>query len=191
MDASLEVPSHKMQRGKFHHELPEDLEPIKEKYAQEPRPVLVLKDNDLITVRPTALERINEPDMLKLLERYANDETVDLRTLSECFGISVTTMIQVFKSPKWRDAYQAAKKARSSMLMRMSLESASMPYEMIMNGEEIHPMLVKAAQLRSNQCLAIAKVVDPELSPAAQHNVGPGAGAINIQVNTSVPVKDF
>lgn len=191
MEASIEIPPRKLTKGKFHQELPADLKPIKQKYEAKPRAYLEVHDTDLITVRPTALERIEDKDMLKLLERYATCDNVDLNSLCECFGISVTTLFNVFKSPKWRDAYQAAKKARSSMLMRMSLEAACMPYEMLMNGDEIHPLLVKAAQLRSNQCLAIAKVVDPDLAPSTTQNSGPGAGAINIQVNTAVPVKEF
>lgn len=191
MEASLEIPKRKVQEGKFHEELPKDLEPLKKKYETMPRAYLEVRDTDLVTVRPTALERIQDADMVKLLEQYATQDNIDLTSLCECFGISLTTLQNVFKSPKWRDAYQAAKKARSSMLLRMSLESASMPYEMLMNGNEIHPLLVKAAQLRSNQCLAIAKVVDPDLAPSATQGAGPGTNTVNIQVNAAVPVKDF
>lgn len=184
-----QVIEHKRQHneGKFHNPLPPDLVPVKQKYE------LQAKENALISVKPRALDLIEDQDMLLLLDRYSRDETVDLINLSECFGISITTLRSALKSPKWAEAYAAAKSARASMLLKISLESASMPYELIMSGEEISPTLVKAAALRSNQFLAIAKVVDPELAGAQKPLAGAiqATGTVNIQVNSGVTVKDF
>lgn len=175
----------KRNTGKYHKPLPADLVPIKEKYEAKAR------DTSLISIKARSLASIEDNDMLALLERYATDETVDVRNLSECFGISVTTLFSVLRSDKWKDAYYSAKKTRAAMLMRMSLESACTPYELLMNGEDIHPQLVKAAALRANQCFNMAQTVDPELNMRATGPTIQAAGQINIQVNSGIPIKDF
>lgn len=175
----------KTQNGKYHNPLPADLEPMRKKYEVRTR------ETNLIALKSRTIASIDDSDMLALLERYATDETVDVRNLSECFGISVTTLFHILRSDKWKEAYYAAKKARASMLMRMSLESACTPYELLMNGDDIHPQLVKAAALRANHCFTMAQTVDPELNLRATGPTIQAAGQINIQVNSGIPIKDF
>ncbi len=139
----------------------------------------------------TKLAVIEDDDVYALLQKYGTEDNVDLASLCETFNISITSLLKLLKSDKFKDHYAAAKKLRGSMLLKMSLEAACVPYEMLMDGVEINPLLVKAAQLKSNQCLAIAKITDQDLAIPAQATAIQAAGTINIQVNSGIPVKDF
>lgn len=193
MDAEIiEVPR-KCNTGKFHKECPKDLLPLKEKYEvihkENAAGHLVLERENLVTIRPRKAELIDEADFESMMQRYATDEEVDRLTICEVFGISVTTFDTMVKSEKYAEAWQAVKRARADLLIKRSLQAAYEPYRAMRDGEAIQPHFIKAAQLLSNQCLAIAKVVNPEL---AQGGGGGGvtAGAIQIQVNTGINIPD-
>ena len=181
-------------KGGLHQPLPEELLPMKKKYEINTNNTAVIlneRGRDGLIERAGKVCVIEEADVLALLEKYGTQDNIDLASLCETFNISVTTLLKLLKSDKYKDAYAAAKKLRGSMLLKMSLEAACVPYEMLMEGIEINPLLVKAAQLKSNQCLAIAKITDQDLAVTTQGPAIQAAGTINIQVNSGIPVKDF
>ena len=168
-------------KGGLHQPLPEDLLPMKKKYEINTNNTAVIlneRGRDGLIERAGKVCVIEEADVLALLEKYGTQDNIDLASLCETFNISVTTLLKLLKSDKYKDAYAAAKKLRGSMLLKME-------------GIEINPLLVKAAQLKSNQCLAIAKITDQDLAVTTQGPAIQAAGTINIQVNSGIPVKDF
>lgn len=192
MDAEIIDVPRKRNEGKFHKECPKDLIPLKEKYEviQNNATQLALEREGLVTIRPRKADLIDEVDFESMMQRYATDEEVDRLTICEVFGISVTTFEAMVKSDKYSGAWQAVKKAKAELLIKRSLQVAYEPYRAMQDGEAVQPHLIKAAQLLSNQCLAIAKVVNPELAQSNGGNAGVTAGAIQIQVNTGINIPD-
>lgn len=194
MEQQILPPPSNPNKGKLHQPLPEELLPYKKKYEIKTNNIaLELNETGRVGLisANNKLAVIEDDDVYALLEKYGTEDNIDLASLCETFNISITSLLKLLKSDKFKEHYAAAKKLRGSMLLKMSLEAASVPYEMLMEGVEINPLLVKAAQLKSNQCLAIAKITDQDLALPAQATAIQAAGTINIQVNSGIPVKDF
>lgn len=82
------IPRHrKLQRKKYHVDLSQDPE------IKETTEVYQAKKKRLPT-----LEKVNEEDMFRILDRYAKDKKLDLYTIAECFDISASALNTALKS---------------------------------------------------------------------------------------------
>ena len=181
MEAEITQVKRQPNPGKFHKPMPTDIVPLKEKYE-------LLQRENIVSTKVRNADLIEDSDFESMMQRYATDEEVDRLTICDAFGISINTFERLIKLPKYAETWRAVKKARAELLLKRSLQVAYEPYRAIMDGESVPPHLIKAAQLLSNQCLSLAKVIDPELTQA-QGSVTGGA-PIQIQVNTGINIPD-
>lgn len=152
----VEQPKHqrKCKVGKHHTELTvlqdkdNEIAELKEKYDLMPH-----EGNPL---------KIPEEDVNKALEIYATREDVDLTNIADMLHISEHGLRRLLTSDKFKDYYQDVRLARGSRFARTGLKIACTPFNKLMNGEDIHPQLVKASTTASNYMLHMAKAFNPE-----------------------------
>ncbi len=116
---------------------------------------------------------------------YGSDLDIDHRSLCEALHCSQSTLERIIHSDRWRDEYEAARHRRGQLFEKTGREAAFTPYDKIIAGEEVSPVLVKAAALKSNYCSMMAKTCDPEMGGDRAQ----GAGSVTIQVNTGIALK--
>ena len=119
-------------------------------------------------------------DISKALEIYATREDVDLTNIADMLHISEHALRRLLSSDKYKDYYQDVKLARGSRFAREGMKIACTPYNKLMEGEDIHPQLVKAATTASNYMLHMAKAFNPEFGS------GGGAGGREEQIVVAV-----
>lgn len=175
MQITTETPSVTREAKKWHVETPENLRPLQEKYA-------LLDPHDKI-------RNIDPKDVLRVINQYAQDLTLDTYSIAEIFNLSGSALSLMLKRDEFRDAWALAKKIRAEKALQAGLETASTPYDLLMQGKQIPGLLVKAATLKANYSLAYAKTLDPELNQRAG-GISAG-GDINIQFNNALRVKEF
>lgn len=155
--------------------LPAELEPMREKYA-------------LIEVGQK-YKRIDPDDVLKVINVYAQDLSMETYDIAKLFNLSGTALTDMLKRDEFKEAWKLAKKVRASKALQEGYAAANTPYDLIMKGRQISGLLVKAASLKANFNLHYASVLDPELQPSRSRVNA--EGDINIQVNAAFNVKDL
>lgn len=124
-----------------------------------------------------------EPDHVRaLLLVYSTDKRCQLLNFAETFSCSMTTLYSLLMREDLLPDYKAACKARSETFQAEAVECASVPYDKIMEGEDVSPMLVRAAQLKSNVLMTAAEHVNPE-------NKSNGSGSTPVHINVSAPFQ--
>lgn len=172
------IPRHrKLQRKKYHVDLSQDPE------IKETTEVYQAKKKRLPT-----LEKVNEEDMFRILDRYAKDKKLDLYTIAECFDISASALNTALKSDKYKDFYHNAKLKRGEKMVQEGLEVASTPFDKIQRGEEVTMVEVAASKLKSNYMFEYGRALNSQFSP--QKNGSGEGGGVNVVVNTGIKL-DF
>lgn len=191
MEAEIVEVKRVRNKGKYHKPMPEELLPLKTKYEEihelNVRGQLPVQRETLVTTKLRDIDLIDPADFESMMQRYATNPEIDRITICDTFGISLNTFENLIKSPKYAETWRVVKKAKSELLLRNSLEAAYAPYRALMDGENVPPHLIKAAQVLANQCLSLAKIIDPELSQGQQST---GGAPIQIQVNTGINIPD-
>ena len=139
---------------------------------------------DAPVVSPSQIPALRDEDVQVLLTRYANDTKMDLYTIADAFHIDEKSVYRILHSPKYKEAYDAARAKRGQIIAREGYETACKPYDMAINGEEIPSTLVAAAKLKSNYAFMYAQTLDPELNPSKE--VGGGNAPTVVVVKTDV-----
>ena len=135
--------------------------------------------------KATALAKIDEKDMHRIINRYGKDLKMDLYTIAEVFEISEKSLHVVLEDPKYKDAFISAKRKRAELLMQEGYEVASKPYDMLMEGKEVSKTLVNAAKLKSNYNVVMARALAPRDWNPTKEGTGDGGG-INVVVQTGI-----
>lgn len=175
MEITTEEPTKKYVLQKWHQPIPEDLEEMQQKYA-------VIKVGEKI-------ESIDPQDVLAVLNRYAVDLDLDKYSIAAIFNLSSTGLTAMLKDKRFQQAWATAKKVRAERALQVGYDTASTPFDLLMQGKQISGLLVKAAALKSNYSMSYAKILDPELSPPKGGFVA--GGDINVQVNSAIKVNDL
>lgn len=135
-----------------------------------------------------ALANIDPIDVFTLLDSYANDVTTDLYTLADTFHISNLSLYQLLKNESFKEYYLVARKKRGDLLAQEGYKMVSMPVDMLLDGQDVNPMLIKACKAKANYCLAMAKSYNDEYNPTPKDN-GQAGQAVSVVVNTAVQLK--
>lgn len=175
MQITTETPSKLVEVKKWHVDMPQDLQPMKEKYA-----VIEVGEK---------LASIDPKDVMEVINRYATDLRLDTYSIAEIFNISASALKLLIKQDPYKTAWQTAKKVRAEKALQQGAIVASTPYDLLMEGKQIPGLLVKAAQLKANYSLAYARTLDPDLNP--QKGGLSAEGDINIQINSAFQVKEM
>lgn len=173
----MKVVEIEQKKGKYKYKkpLPVELESLKSDYE-------FINKNSLSKV-------VNEKDMYALLDRYARDLNISLYSIAEVLNISASTLNKLLKSQEYKEQYALAKKIRADQFEKEAISTASLPFDLLVAGNEISPILVKASQVKYNALIYASQSLDSE--KIATRDKGNGDMSINIELKTPITVKDF
>lgn len=147
---------------KHHKPTPEDLLPMEDKYTDKSLP-------------------IDAKDVEILLERYSQDETVDLYTLCDTLNISRGTLYKLLKDERFQELYEHARTQRGAIIAAKGYQMAIEPFKLIKEGQDVSKEFVNAAKVASNYAFLYAKSFDKSLDNKT--NKQESKGNTNIQIN--------
>ena len=174
MEVEAVKPERRIQLKKYHVDLlstDKELQELNEKYKDECFPV----------------ENADPEDLKRLFERYASEEKMDLYTIAETLGISDRALYYALKTDKIQEMYHAAKLKRGERIVQMGLETASIPFDKIQQGQEVSMVEVAAAKLKSNYSLMYGQALNSQFNPVKDKSSQ--SGGVNVVVNTGVKLE--
>lgn len=130
--------------GKYHKPLPPYLEDLKAKYLDE------------------NVTKIDDEDVIYLLDCYARDFDVDYVSFAEVLNISLLSVHSLLRNKKFKEYKEYSDKARAESAKDLGMTMVNNLVNAIDQNKDVNPMMIKAVKVASNYHLAYAQAKDPE-----------------------------
>lgn len=166
------------QRYKYHQDL-----------TQDPEITALTKKYDVVNAESKLpiSQKVSEEDVLRILDRYSQDLTLDLYTIASAFGVTASSISELLKSDKYKNVYAAAKQKRGAIVMQQGLKVAGTPFEKIQQGQEVSMVEVAAAKLYSNYQMSYGQALNHGFIIPKQ--VEGEGGGVNVVVQTGIKLN--